>query len=352
MADERTEPGLEAVLKGTKGIQNDGLTQKDIDQLLQGSSGGRQRQSGVDIVPYNFLRPPRISKERRVTLESIYSRFALSVQSLLSSRLRTPADVTCSVEQATFSEYVLSIANPCAAFVFGVGGPTAAQGVLDVSTDIAFFMVDRLFGGPGEDANLQRALTALERTVTRSIVDRILNLLGEAWQEHLPIQPVVIGFESTPDMLQVANHEDNVLVATLEVRCGPFSGFMAMCVPLLALESFLGEKAGPNAAAARAIVASPLQRQHVEVSVRQASVELAARFPMFRLQARDVATLQVGQIIHTTTPVDAPVELHINGRRRYLGMIGQNRRTLGIRITQAVDLPTVGKARPSRGRIS
>ena len=196
------------------------------------------------------------------------------------------------------------------------------------------------------------ALTPLERTVTRSIVDKILALLGEAWHEHLPIRPTVQGFESTPDMLQVANHEDNVLVATLEVSCGAFNGFMAMCVPLLALESFLAEKSGPNAAAAKALVVSPVQRQAVELSVRPANVSIAARFPTFRLQAREVAALEVGQIIHTTTPIDAPVELHINGRRRYLGLIGQSRRTLGLRITHAVDQPTGGNARPSRGRIS
>ena len=89
----------------------DALTQKDIDQLLQDAGGSaRARRMAVEVLPYNFLRPPRISKERRVQLESIHSRFALSVQSMLSSRLRVPMDVSCTVEQATFSEFVLSIA--------------------------------------------------------------------------------------------------------------------------------------------------------------------------------------------------------------------------------------------------
>ena len=37
-------------------------------------------------------------------------------------------------------------------------------------------------------------------------------------------------------------HEDNVLVANLEVRAGQFGALMALCVPLTALEEFLGEK--------------------------------------------------------------------------------------------------------------
>ena len=43
----------------------DALTQKDIDSLLQSSAAGAgvQRRPAVEVLPYNFLRPPRISKD-------------------------------------------------------------------------------------------------------------------------------------------------------------------------------------------------------------------------------------------------------------------------------------------------
>lgn len=332
----------------------DALTQKDIDQLLQGGGGaaaqaGRGRKPNAEVIPYNFLRPPRISKDRRVQLESIFSRFALAMQSMLSSRLRQPMDVSYSVEQATFSEYVLSIANPCAAFVFNLGGTEGGQGAVDLSTDLAFYIVDRVFGGPGEGTRMERGLTPLERTVTRGIVDKMLYALREAWQDHVAFNPEITGFESTPDMLQISSHEDNVLVANLEVRAGSFSSLVAMCIPLLALEGFLGEKTTGRTPTKQQL--SPAQRLSVESSVRGANVNLVARFPTIRLSAREVAQLKVGQVIQTTQPIDGPIELHVNGARRFFGQLGQYRRQLGLKVTDAVPGDTTTAPRGSRGRI-
>ena len=330
--------------------EHDPLTQRDIDQLLQGArpKGARAKKPAADVVPYNFLRPPRISKDRRVQLESIFSRFALSLQSMLSSRLRTQMDVSCSVEQATFSEYVLSIANPCATFVFSLGPTIPFQAAIDLSTDLAFFMLDRAFGGPGESTSQQRGLTQLERTVARGFADKMLALFREAWQDHLVFEPEVVSFESSPDMLQIASHEDNVLVVNLEVRAGQFSALVALCVPLVALEGFLGDKTGrgPNR---HAIPAA--QRHLVESVVRGAQVDVVVRFPLIRVSARDVASLTVGQIIQTTQPIDGPIEVHINGSRRFVGVLGQYRRTLGLRITAAAPPLPVATARATRGRI-
>ncbi|MGE0443261.1 MAG: flagellar motor switch protein FliM [Gemmatimonadales bacterium] len=329
----------------------DSLTQKDIDQLLQGSgsaAASRGRKTSVEVIPYNFLRPPRISKDRRVQLEAIFSRFALAMQSMLSSRLRIPMDVSCSVEQATFSEYILSIANPCAAFVYQLGGDQG-QGAVDLSTDLAFFMLDRAFGGPGEMAPMERGLTPLERTVARGFADKLLGLFAEAWQDHIPFEPEITGFESTPDMLQIASHEDNVLVANLEVRAGSFSSLVAMCIPLQSLESFLGEKTAGRAKTTHA--ANPAARAQVETVVRTAQVDLIVRFPTLRLSAREVAALKVGNVIQTSQPVDGPVELHVNGARRFIGHLGQYRRMLGLRISEPAPPVAQPTVRASRGRI-
>ncbi len=322
--------------------------------MLRAGGVGPRADGGqaVEVLPYNFLRPPRISKDRRVQLESIFARIALSMQSMLSTRLRTPLDVTCSIEQATFSEYVLSVANPCAAFVFSLGGPKGGQGVLDLSVDLAFFVVDRVFGGPGEVIPMQRGLTPLERTVSRGVVDKVLGVFKEAWTEQIAFEPEVVGFESTPEMLQIAALEDNVLVAHLEVRAGQFAALVALCIPLLALESFLSDKGIAGRGPGNRQDVSSAQRASVETVVLGSQVDVIARFPMLQLAAREVAGLRVGQIIQTTQPIDGPVELHVNGSRRFLGQLGQHRRMLGLRITDSVEVRSGSASRrPTRGRI-
>lgn len=313
----------------------DFINQTDIDSILSGTGGPATADEVIEAVPYNFLRPHRISKDRRSILTNIYTRFAVSMQALLSSRLRLPTDVTIgSVEQATFGEFIMSLGNPCAAFVFDLGGGAEFQGVLDLSIDLSYQLIDRMFGGPGGARDVNRPLTQLERLVLKGVADRTLAFLGEGWSEHLPMAPAQVGFESMPDALQVASREDNVLVANIDVRAGDFSGLLTVCLPLIALEAFLQEKRATGARMAKITEADrQANREQLERSLRVASLPVTARFPQFSMLARDVGGLQVGQVIHTGYSLDVPLEVHVNGRRRFLGLPGRVRRAMGVRIT-------------------
>jgi flagellar motor switch protein FliM len=165
------------------------------------------------------------------------------------------------------------------------------------------------------------------------VADRTLGFLGEVWQEHFPMAPAQIGFESMPDALQIASREDNVLVANIDVRAGELSGLLTVCLPLIALETFLQEKRTGARMARVSDADRQANRTQVEQSLRVASLPITARFPLFSMQTRDLAALQVGHVIHTGYPLDVPLEVHVNGRRRFLGLPGRVRRAMGVRIT-------------------
>ncbi len=317
------------------------LTQKEIDLLLRGTAGEAAVAPPPEIVAYNFVRPPRVSKDRRATLDAIHTRFAISLQGFLTSRLRTPIDVALNgTEQANFSEFILSLASPCAAYVFQIGDALGGQGVLDFSTDVAYQLVDRLFGGPGEPCELRRPLTPLEQTVVRGIAERTLDLLRDAWQDHLEMSPRLAGFEAVPDMLQITSGGDSVLVVTFEVRTGGFSGFITLCLPMGTIEQSMQEKQAARQQHGRASASEPgAGRTAVEAELRNARLGVEARFPAFWLSARDVAELKPGQVVDTGHPVDAPLELHLNDRLHFRGTLGQIRRRLGFQITQPVTTP-------------
>jgi flagellar motor switch protein FliM len=335
------------------------LTQKEIDLLLCGTTSldtpaTAEPIESAEIVAYNFMRPPRVNKDRRSTLESIHTRFALSMQVMLTSRLRTPIDlVLSSVEQANFSEFILSLASPCAAYVFKIGDRLGSQGVIDFSTDVAYHLVDRMFGGPGEPCEIRRSLTPLEQTVVRGLADRAVGLLRDAWQGQLEMNPEVVMFESIPDMLQITSREDTVLLMTLELRSGGFSGFITVCLPMGIIEQSLQSRqaarqlqsrsGGADASGARALV---------EASLKTAQLSLQTRLPIFRLSAREVNDLQAGQVIQTGLLLDIPVEVLVNSRLSYLGFLGQRRRRVCLRITQPVTTSVTERSEHDRqGRV-
>ncbi|MDX2192539.1 MAG: FliM/FliN family flagellar motor switch protein [Gemmatimonadales bacterium] len=330
----------------------DALSQKDIDSLLKGAVAAAPPTAGPEVIPYNFLRPPRISRDRRATIEGIHHRLCLSVQSLIASRTRIPADVTLgSVEQATFGEYVMSLQTPCAAFVFELGG--GMQGVMDLGAELALWLVDRLFGGPGDGTGQLRGLTQLERQAVRGITDRILGYIGEVWMDHVAFEMTHLAFESSVDALQIASKEDNVLLANIDVRAGSFSSYFTLCLPLMALETFLQEKPAAVRSAARVNPFELAQgRQSIERNVRAATLPVAARFPQFHMRAADLASLRVGQVLHTGFALDVPLEVHVNGRRTFTGVPGQARGLMGVRVTGGCQPDTpVPAARGGRAKV-
>lgn len=317
----------------------DALSQKDIDSLLKGAAPDAPTARGPEVIPYNFLRPPRISKERGVTLEAIHTRFAGSLQALLSSRLRQAVDVTLvGVEQATFAEFLFAIEQPCAAFVFTIADPVGGQAVIDVSPGLAYLLVDRQLGGTGEAGDVRRPLTALEQLVVGGVTERVMGLLRDAWGEHLPFQATPESFESSPETIQIANREDNVLVANVEIRSGGVTGFLTVCIPLASLESFLKEKSAGVAASQRLSEADLKQARRVlGEHVRRVHVPLTVRFPVFHLRARDIAALAPGQIIQTGQATETPVQVLVGNRPRFYGTLGQFRGHVGVSLTDPID---------------
>ena len=336
----------------------DSLTQKDIDSLLKGSgnapSGAGRKRGAVDVIPYNFLRPPRIAGDRQASIEAVYGRFALSLQSLLSSRLRTPTDViVSSVEQATLAEFIFSLASPCAAFVMDLGDKTASEGVIDLGTDFSYYLIDRLFGGPGEVGDMKRALTSLEQQVLKGIVERTNRILAESWGDLVPMSPGFSKFEATPEALQITGRDDNVLVANIEVRSGSFASLMTICLPLHALEAFLQEKTDR---VTRNAGVTDEQRaatnRALEEGIKGALIEVTARFPTFRLRTKDLSELKEGAVIHTGFATDVPLELRVSDRTRFRGTIGQAHGFTALKITRTVEDNGVAQAgRAPNGRV-
>lgn len=316
----------------------DALNQKDIDALLDSSSRGSDSKSGTEAIAFDFRHPPRIARDRRAHLEQIFGRFALSLQALLSSRLREPADVIVNgVEQASFAEFLFSLTTPCASVVFDLYSDKEFQGIMDFGTDTGFYIIDRLFGGPGDAPSLKRSMTQLEQHVIRGVSDRALELFQNAWDEEIRFSIKYAGLEANPDTLAIADRDENVLVANLELRAGRFAGPIVIALPLHALESFLQEK---RSRIGKAKVIPDEERTATRAvlkrSLSAAKLRIRVRFPPFRLRTRDLAALEPGQVIHTGHHLEVPIDVIISDTRRFIGTMGQVHQNLGVRVTSAV----------------
>lgn len=316
------------------------LSQTDIDRLLGGAARGLPTAAaGLDVQVYDFRRPHRVSKERLRTLEAMYERLVKGLEAWLISRVRGQIEVRLqSVEQFSFGEFTLSLPMPCSSYIFDIAG-TGQKGVIDVGPEFSTYIVDRLFGGEGTGSALTRALTPIERMAVRNVADKITTLLQEIWQDHVSMDLNITGFESSPEILQVVNREDPVLVANVEVNTGSVSSLLLLCLPFSVLDKFFTSSGQQRLALLSTNEQErDLTRQRSEAALRATKVPLIARLPDFQLSMRDLAQITEGSVIPTAIPKDARVLIRAGTQERFIGHAGRVNGNLAVRIVDA--LPT------------
>ncbi len=328
------------------------LSQTDIDRLLGGAGGGRPAavRPTEEIQLYDFRRPFRVSKERMRTLEAMYERMVRSLEGWLIGRVRGQIELRLqSIEQFSFGEFTLSLPTPCASYIFDIHDTGGQQGVVDVGHEFAYFLVDRLFGGSGGVTTMDRSLSPIERMAVRTVVDRITQLLAEIWRDHVPLDLTPSGFESFPDILQVANRDDPVLVANIECTSGSMRSLILVLLPFAVLEKFFNTS-GQRGRLSEAVVSDrerEANRELTEALLRATHAEVSVRLPTFKLPMRSLLDLPPGAVLATGIPRDAQVEILIGGQRRFTAVAGRVKQNLAA---QVLDPIAQGPAQRAPGR--
>jgi len=335
-------------------VSTETLSQYDIDRLLGGAgnltapmpatvtAGGKTMSSEeTEVQTYDFRRPHRVSKERLRTLEAMYERMVKSLEGWLIGRVRGQIEMRLqSVEQFSFGEFTLSLPTPCATYIFDVQNTGGAQGAIDIGHEFGFFTVDRFFGGGGAATIPNRAFSPVERMTLRIVAERAVALLTEIWQDHVPLELQITGFESSPEILQIANREDPVLVANVEVVAGQTSSLLLICLPFSVLEKFfqgsgnkrVGQAGGTEQEREEA-------RLRTEAALRATPVTVSARLPRFQMSLRELSALAPGQVVATGIPRDAELSVTVGGRTRFRGSAGRVGRKLAVRLLDQIAPP-------------
>ena len=293
----------------------------------------------ADVQVYDFRRPARISKDRNRSLKAIYLLLTKGVEGWLAGRVRDQIALELqSVEQLTFGEFMLALPSPCSSFVFDIHGPAGEhQGVIDFGHEFNYYCVDRLVGGSGRVAMPDRSLTPMERMVVRLVADRVAQFLGEAWEDYAKLELDISGFESIPEMLQVANREDAVLVANIRVTMGDISSLLLLCLPFAVLERFFTGATTRRAAKAQGDDAERrADRGRIESTLLTSKVEVGARLPEFHVPLETLASLTEGGVLSTGLSPDSALNIFVAGQRRFTASPGRVGKRLSMRIVSSV----------------
>jgi flagellar motor switch protein FliM len=323
------------------------LSQQEIDALLNNvaASGGpptvseessAQSELARKAVAYDFKHPNRVSKDQMRTLESLHSNFAGHLGSALSGITRSVVDIDLlSVDQITYSEFIMSLASPSCTYVFTMS-PLEGAGIIDFNPSVVFAFVDRMFGGIGKTLNTERELTGIEKTIMSKIVSRGFKELERAWQHIIASQIKQTNFESNPQFIQIVPPGETVIVISLQIKMQSSSGIMTICYPYLTLESVINKLSAQNWIDKNKKLND---NNDFMLNVRRVvpvQAPIRAVLGNATVSIRELINVKIGDVIKIDKPATQDVEVIIGDKIKYHARAGLAGNQLAVKITEII----------------
>lgn len=320
----------------------DVLDQNEVDALLAAVESGpsevdtgtgqlqiftldrRRLPEDVEIRDYDFKRPERVSKDQMRALETLHEAFSRSFGALLSGFLRTIMEVkVATIEQMTFSEFTHSLPNPTCFSLIDCA-PLEGTMCLEISPLIIYPVIDRLLGGSNADLFIpQRPLTAIEMRLVGKILDRAVSSLTEAWLNVKEIDFKVTETESNPVLVQIVPPNEVVVVVGFELKMGGRAGTMSLCIPYNVIEPLIEKLSNQTWAAYKRNSRDAKMRTRLAGHLDGAKLDVSTILADTTIKLSDLMNLEVGDLILTEKPANAPLSLEFEGKRKFIGQLGQ-----------------------------
>ncbi|MEM7227784.1 MAG: flagellar motor switch protein FliM [Planctomycetota bacterium] len=334
---------------------SDILDQSDIDALLSAVSTDepaaesneqqifsrhRRDLEDVEIRDYDFKRPERISKDQMRSLQTLHETFARNFGASLSGFMRAIVEVRVAhAEQMTYFEFISSLPNPTS-FNLVESDKLDGQICLELSPLIIYPIIDRLLGGSNQDLFVpQRSMTVIERRLIRTILERAMGALAEAWEGVKPMTFSLGEMESNPHIVQIVPPNEVVVVLGFEIKLTSRAGTMSLCIPFNVIEPLMEDLSSQSWFATGQDDLHHESEDMIAERLSRAQIELKAELAETSITLADLRQLEVGDILATPKLASEPVVVHAAGVPKFRAQIGQHRGRRALKIVDRLGQP-------------
>ena len=318
------------------------LSQNEIDNLLAALSTGEldmdqiQDANEKQAKNYDFKRPAKFSKEHLLTLEIIFEHYGRLVSTNLPVYLRKNVQVNvASSETVTFSEFTNSLSNPV---ILGIVDFQPLQGniIIDLSTNLAYTMIDRMLGGQGTPLEKSRDFSEIELSIIEKMLVVCMQLMRDPWKNVLDISPVLDKVETNSQFAQIISPNDMVAIVTLNMKIGDVQGFMNMCLPYFTLEDIMDRLNTRYWYANMQEVADEDYEEHISSLIRRVDIPIKAVLGKSIITVSDFTNLQVGDVIRLDTHVDSELPVYVGNIRKFTALPGASKDNYAARVVTVI----------------
>jgi len=324
-------------------MAGDVLSQAEVESLLSAMESGIAPEAlpsaaelpkpREKVTVYDFKRPERVGKEQMRALQTMHEGFGRNFGAALSALLRNIVEVKLtSVDQLTYSEFVLSLENPTC-FNLINAEPLEGQLVLDINPSILFPIIDRLLGGSTMSAPPnRRPLTEIELRLVSRITDLFLAEMQHAWENVLDLQLTVDRVESNPQLVQIIPANEVVVLISFELTIGETRGMINLCIPFNSIERISNKLTSNSWVSYSKRPATEDSMQQIGDAIGTAPIELVVELAKTKITTADMLGLRVGDVITSEKDVGEPLVVYVEGVPKFHAAPGKSKGRKAIQI--------------------
>jgi len=316
---------------------SDTLSQDEVDALLRGISDGEVPVAAEEEVPdgtahpYDLVRTERHVARQMHGLDMVHERFVRRLRASFGALLGS----TVSVELAgsdllKFGTLRNRLPQGSSLSLFGMA-PLRGQALFTLSPNLAFGLVDRIFGGTGRaPLNLDKhEYSAIELQTIQRIVSLVLSDLNEAWSLVVPMHCSFLRTEVNPAMIAITGIDEVVLTLDLQCDIGTGPHRMVFACPYAMLEPLRSRLGDPQAGESGA---DKEWLSAVSSAIRIGQVDFSAELGRRELSMREILNLKVGDVLQLATRGEDPLPVLAEGVAVLRGLAGVSRGQNAVRI--------------------
>jgi flagellar motor switch protein FliM len=190
---------------------------------------------------YDFKRPDKFSKDQIRTLSILHETFSRLIATTLSAMCRTEVLVhVAMVDQVTYEEYVRDVPSPAVLPTVHMA-PLKGPCLFQYSNEIAYEMVERIYGGRSKSYVPTRDISTIEMDLIEEAHGKILANFREAWSNVFDISPRLMRIETNKHFLQMVPPTEMIVYVLLECKIGNTESTFSIMYPYLTIEPIISK---------------------------------------------------------------------------------------------------------------
>ncbi len=277
--------------------------------------------------------PDRIAKSQLRAIHQLHDNFVRNLVSSLSAYLRSYLIINLvSVEQLSYSEFLECLPSPTCIASLSLK-PYDGNAVLELNSSLIFPILEILLGGDGKlQFSSQREITEIEQVLLDGLFRLILRDLREAWKFVTQIDFAIDTIETEPQFLQILAPTEAVVAVAIEIRIGDSIGMMNIAMPSIIIKMM--RQKFDQQWSLRKSASTDQEQSRVLDLIRTSALRSEVLLVGPHLLLKDLMNIEEGDILSFEYPTSRPLDLVLNGEKKYRGEIVDAGRRAAFRVTE------------------